>query len=1200
MSTAPLLKSVVEGDIPRIRVIREAVAPILANNLLPHFTDHSVTHSDRLVSLLAHLVRIMDRKQRLSPDESFILQAACYCHDLGMQYEQAGATPVIGALRLATPWGRLDDAARKALLRDHHHEISAQLVSGIVPRLPSLLPDDWRRGCVAALCEAHALDISASRYSDLTKPVAGARMALLAGLLRVADILDESQRRVDDEKAASLLLDTATQAHWWRHRYTAEVLLDQKSRNISLHFVFPAERLQEYAAIVPHIQVPEIANEISRHTSAFVDAGLNWGVTYTVTSAPYVTAPQMPDAVLAAMQLLLHKKRSAEAEERKLVVARSFTEARPHIDRIIRDLQARKDAIPAEEYIHGLHDISKHMRSLGAKRSAWSLLASEFHRAAASLSPACQVDVANWLVGVMLEDACPREALEPAGVVARLIPRLKTDDKLVLLRAQTAAFSANAAYQQALEPLTKAIRLAPDEAEMRATLAELHLLHGNVHLARHWDDAGSDSTPAACRSVMAFAKARAMCAGSPAGLRSIDNFLASHREALAASDRTALEMLKAQILVLDGEEEAACACFPEGSVGLSDQEQMVLADNRSMLSMLSWKLDEAEFARLADQRRLLGVQLWRPECVVAGYDAAADNKHWDALPEYWQEYVRTFQLHCWNSHRWAAARLARELMTLGMLDDAAHYCLLAEDDRTTTLLEEKAAEVGHSKQASEIVTRLLRNAHLLRHAAVAARILTAMADLIVDEQVDRALQWVRPLCRVVPEKWGIRTAVFKHAWAFVSALVPRLPRGTVLECAREAMSHPVWQSPHVLRGHLIEAVTACAAFVPVAALDALASDALPLALEKKSDLDFRDIVNLLCQIAHRCSGTTRLRLRKALYPAGQTQSSVYLAQVSRVFWGETPHLKNIPQAAVSVAKNIRLWVQRLPRGAEPEPVNCSFGSHSSAPGRVRTVVQMASGADLGVIVRNGHLLPRGSRQHLLQAMVAMLEDKDNTSGNKTILAGAMEGLSPHLDQDECRSLWLPLSKLAAGDVGKRSVSDAQELQNPLNPYKFGSGDLDQLSGISLRALATLEKDHPGIYGKKAITLVEKLLLHENGDMRAWAFAAAGGLPNPSDLVITGVLLGTHDRSDEAAKAAFAVIRHALTRRLKKPHWEILVHSARAAGSAPDAGVRREVARLVSTDPGIASGSREAFRSIRSLLLKDRCWSVRQACRVGRR
>jgi hypothetical protein len=39
-----------------LTALREKVAPILANNLLPHFTDHSIAHSDNLVELVGQFL----------------------------------------------------------------------------------------------------------------------------------------------------------------------------------------------------------------------------------------------------------------------------------------------------------------------------------------------------------------------------------------------------------------------------------------------------------------------------------------------------------------------------------------------------------------------------------------------------------------------------------------------------------------------------------------------------------------------------------------------------------------------------------------------------------------------------------------------------------------------------------------------------------------------------------------------------------------------------------------------------------------------------------------------------------------------------------------------------------------------------------------------------------------------------------------
>ena len=44
-------------DNSRITNLRNSVEPILANALLPHFTDHTVDNSDRVVTIVNDLIR---------------------------------------------------------------------------------------------------------------------------------------------------------------------------------------------------------------------------------------------------------------------------------------------------------------------------------------------------------------------------------------------------------------------------------------------------------------------------------------------------------------------------------------------------------------------------------------------------------------------------------------------------------------------------------------------------------------------------------------------------------------------------------------------------------------------------------------------------------------------------------------------------------------------------------------------------------------------------------------------------------------------------------------------------------------------------------------------------------------------------------------------------------------------------------------
>jgi hypothetical protein len=141
--------------------LRGAVAPILSNNLLPHFTDHTVAHSDRLTVLVDQLITPIQSgsPNALANAELLVLYAACYLHDVGMQHENAGTTQTISQLDLARPWDELSEDERRDLLRRHHHRISADMVwqsaTQSAPLLGMSLPNELEPSSVGrVVCSA--------------------------------------------------------------------------------------------------------------------------------------------------------------------------------------------------------------------------------------------------------------------------------------------------------------------------------------------------------------------------------------------------------------------------------------------------------------------------------------------------------------------------------------------------------------------------------------------------------------------------------------------------------------------------------------------------------------------------------------------------------------------------------------------------------------------------------------------------------------------------------------------------------------------------------------------------------------------------------------------------------------------------------------------------------------------------------------
>ena len=119
-----------EAKRSRLIALRDAVKPILANNLLPHFTAHDVEHCDRVTTVIdAFIEPLQDAANRLTDDELFVVYAAAYLHDIGMQYENVGNSLTITAAIGTDSWEALPVLVKRDLLRQHHPTISAELVT---------------------------------------------------------------------------------------------------------------------------------------------------------------------------------------------------------------------------------------------------------------------------------------------------------------------------------------------------------------------------------------------------------------------------------------------------------------------------------------------------------------------------------------------------------------------------------------------------------------------------------------------------------------------------------------------------------------------------------------------------------------------------------------------------------------------------------------------------------------------------------------------------------------------------------------------------------------------------------------------------------------------------------------------------------------------------------------------------------------
>jgi tetratricopeptide (TPR) repeat protein len=397
----------------------------------------------------------------------------------------------------------LSEATRRDKLRRYHNKISAEMVDqsrrAAAPLIGLQLTEEYHPSRIADLCEPHTVDPIDLKedYDRLTQDGPDLRMALLSGLLRVADILDESQQRAQLERARTLALDVTNQSHWWRHHYTAKVTVAQHEKEVRIWFDFPTSRREDYRRVVPLLQMPWIEREFGLHMGVFHRYRLGWTVRSVIMDRHRSDTDEMPDAVEAEMLKQLERQRREEERKHRQAALRSFAEAQPHIERRLRDLDSRQPEMASDAYLHQLSEIAQDLWDLGGRRSAWMMLRDRFTRSATTLEPAERLRIGVCLATMQVEDKDADGAARTLHDLVPLADHLPDGDpeKAAFWRLWARCLTEAGYYGDATTALERAAALCPPDAtreELRAQLGELHLLQGDPDAALRVCDAHDD------------------------------------------------------------------------------------------------------------------------------------------------------------------------------------------------------------------------------------------------------------------------------------------------------------------------------------------------------------------------------------------------------------------------------------------------------------------------------------------------------------------------------------------------------------------------------------------------------------------------------------------------------------------------------------------------------------------------------------
>lgn len=233
-----------------IDLVRKQVGELYKRPLHIHYTDHSLSHSDRIIKVVDML---LENATVLNDEERFILVCAILLHDVGMQtprYADLGELPLS------------NEALEK--IRIKHHEFSYEMI------LDSVADGKYDFGLksqsefledIATVAMNHRkLDLNLLEDDVVGNTII--RIQLLSALIRLGDCLDIDYRRVDIDLLQVFPISTESAFFWYCHHYVKG--LSVKNQKITITFSFPEKLKTEnevIEAIKKHIK-SEIEHQI--------------------------------------------------------------------------------------------------------------------------------------------------------------------------------------------------------------------------------------------------------------------------------------------------------------------------------------------------------------------------------------------------------------------------------------------------------------------------------------------------------------------------------------------------------------------------------------------------------------------------------------------------------------------------------------------------------------------------------------------------------------------------------------------------------------------------------------------------------------------------------------------------------------------------------------------------------------------------
>lgn len=663
-------------------------------------------------------------------------------------------------------------------------------------------------------------------------------------------------------------------------------------------------------------------------------------------------------------------------------------------------------------------------------------------------------------------------------------------------------------------------------------------------------------------------------------------------------NRMAISLLKAELLHLDIENEKALSIIQTDILSnlgnLPNEIELIIDQNKSEIEISLIKPESIQNLNLSyDEKELIELSFWNPKEVVYAYEYAAEGKHYESLPAFWNELDATYKSGNWSAHRQAARRMSIESLQIGWYEQAVYQAVIAQDKELIITISKHLLALQNSDQISNIVKKLLNNSNLKIHSNLASIFLKEISDAIPDNLINDVFEWLMKRSQFVPTNW-LNEPVCVSAWKALISISRRLSKAQSSKVIEIATNHPFWKEPNRLRKHLLRITNALIPNLDEESLEEIAKKSLPAAIAKKDQYDFADALNLLSHISHY-SEEAKIIIGDALYNTSKIQS-FELQQLAKNF-GRTIPPEDANKMAVEIANDIRLQVQRSSRGEIAKPI-ASFGTSSIGGGAndEKISVSMYSFSAVEALLEYRDVLDSKSIELLVDSILDMIGEDENSPSNKMGLLKRLIKLADSITLELAKTIFDRLLPFAEGKRMELSkiMKGFGDPNNPLNPHKLRMQTPEEVRGASLFTLATIEENIPGVYGDRLLSVIELAMSDPHPVVRKYAFISIRKIDINQRISLTNLLMGTRDPDFEVARMSYLAIAENKYLQFSDAMWQSLAGSLSFDANSNSSIIRRDAAYII---PKRESEWKDTKIAKQMTELKDRfsndiCYSVR--------